>query len=88
MPKVPYESPEAKFSVDVWASEDANAIAMGYTSYDEAKADFDKMVASGAAFAVELNQWTGDAATDGWKLMHEWPDDGDDDLAAADDWDD
>ena len=41
----------------------------------------------GAAFAVELNQWTGDAATDGWKLMHEWPDDSDDDLIDIDDLD-
>ncbi len=79
MPKVPYDSDAAKFSVDVWPTADSDAMAVGYDSLADAKADYDKIVASGVAYWVELNEWTGDADSDGWQLISEWPGDDADD---------
>ena len=40
---------------------------------------FDSLVRAGVSYWIELNQWTGEAHNDGWKLLDEWPGDGDDD---------
>lgn len=80
MPKVPYDSKLAKFSVDVWPTDTSEAMAVGYDCLEDAQADYDKVVASGVPYWVELNRWTGDADSDGWELISEWPgDDADDD---------
>ena len=78
MPRVPYDSPDAKFSVDVWQTESSEAVAVAFDNLAEAQAVFETNVHAGTAYWVELNRWTGDAFNDGWKLISEWPGDDDD----------
>lgn len=79
MARVPYDSPEAKFSVDVWQTETSEAVAAAYDNLAEARAAYDSLVRAGVSYWIELNQWTGEAHNDGWKLLDEWPGDSDDD---------
>lgn len=80
MPRVPYDSPEAKFSVDVWQTETSDAVAIAYDNLAEARAAYAGNVNAGTCYWVELNQWTGSEHNDGWKLLEEWPgDEADDD---------
>jgi hypothetical protein len=84
MPRVPYDSQEAKFSVDIWQTEQSEAVAVAYDNLPEARAAFETYVHAGTAYWIELNQWTGEEFNDGWKLLQEWPgddaDDEDDDF--------
>lgn len=84
MPRVPYDSVEAKFSVDVWQTESSEAVAVAYDNLPEARAAYASYVNMGTAYWVELNEWTGTEFNDGWKLIEEWPgddaDDEDDDF--------
>jgi hypothetical protein len=75
MPRVPYDSKEAKFSVDVWQTEEAEAVAIAYDNLSEARAAYRAYTDAGAVYWVELNQWTGEEFNDGWKLLEEWPGD-------------
>ncbi len=80
MARVPYDSKEAKFSVDVWQTEESEATAIAFDNQAEARATFQSYVNAGTAYWIELNQWTGAEHNDGWKLLEEWPgDDTDDD---------
>jgi hypothetical protein len=75
MSRVPYESPRARYSVDVWKTETSEPEASAYENLAEARDDFDRLVAGGNHEWVQLNEWIGGTENEGWRLLEEWPDD-------------
>jgi hypothetical protein len=75
MPRVPHESPLARYSVDVWKTEASEPEGTAYDNLPEARADFNRLVAGDSYEYVQLNEWIGGAENEGWRLLEEWPDD-------------